>query len=129
MKKTSLFRILCPVVLSVAMISVATASAKPPSNQAATIDSKTVKKWSAPYRNWHYYPDHVIAPKPNIKGFEDVHKTDVPTVFQIPGDKKWYMTFIGFDGKGYQSFIAESDDLIHWTNMRLAMLPLRLLTP
>lgn len=87
----------------------------------APIDAETVKKWSAPYRNWHYYPDHVIAPKPNIKGYENVIKTDVPTVFQVPGDKKWYMTFIGFDGKGYQSFIAESDDLVNWSNMRLAM--------
>ncbi len=89
--------------------------------ESMIIDTNTVKQWSAPYRNWHYYPDHVISGKPNIKGFEMVHKTDVPTVFQLPGDKKWYMTFIGYDGKGYQSFVAESDDLIHWTNMRLAM--------
>gem|GEM_PF-1361933 len=94
----------------------------PPSAEESTIiDGETVKKWSAPYRNWHYYPDHVIPAEPNIKGFEKVHLTDVPTVFQLPGDKKWYMTFIGFDGKGYQSFVAESGDLVHWTNMRLAM--------
>jgi len=89
--------------------------------ESVTIDAETVKNWSAPYRNWHYYPDHVIGAKPNIKGFEKVYKTDVPTVFQLPGDKKWYMTFIGFDGKGYQSFVAESNDLVNWTNMRLAM--------
>jgi len=89
--------------------------------ESAMIATETVKKWSAPYRGWHYYPDHVIPAKPNIKGFEEVNKTDVPTVFQRPGDRKWYMTFIGFDGKGYQSFVAESEDLIHWTNMRLAM--------
>jgi len=88
---------------------------------STAIDTNTIKQWSAPYRNWHYYPDHVIGPKPNIKGFENVKMTDVPTVFQLPGDKKWYMAFIGFDVKGYQSFIAESDDLVHWINMRLAM--------
>lgn len=33
----------------------------------------------------------------------------------------WYMSFIGYDGRGYQSFLAESDDLIRWKNMRLAM--------
>ena len=87
----------------------------------ASVDADTVKKWSAPYRNWHYYPEHVIPAKPEIKGFEKVFKTDVPTVFQLKGDDKWYMTFIGFDGQGYQSFVAESDDLVHWTNMRLAM--------
>lgn len=46
---------------------------------------------------------------------------DVPTVYQLPGDDTWYMSFIGFDGKGYQSFVAESEDLLHWGNMRLAM--------
>jgi predicted GH43/DUF377 family glycosyl hydrolase len=89
--------------------------------QASTISTTTVKQWSAPYRGWHYYPDHVISAKPNIKGFEKVHMVDVPTVYQLPGDERWYMTFIGFDGKGYQSFVAESDDLVRWTNMRLAM--------
>ena len=85
------------------------------------IDADSVKQWSAPYRNWHYYPEHVIPAKPNINGFENIHLTDVPTVFQLPNDKKWRMTFIGFDGEGYQSFAAESDDLVNWSNMRLAM--------
>ena len=41
---------------------------------------------------------------------------------QLPGKPgKWYMSFIGYDGKGYQSFIAESQDLVHWDHMRLAM--------
>ncbi len=107
------------VALSITLLwgAVQTLSAEEP----MTIDDKTVKKWSAPYRGWHHHPDHVIPAKPEIKGFEDVKMTDVPTVFQIPGDPKWYMTFIGFDGKGYQSFIAESEDLVNWTNRRLAM--------
>lgn len=88
---------------------------------SSVIDDEIVKQWSAPYRGWQYYPDHVIAPKPTIKGIEGIRATDVPTVFQLPGDKKWYMTFIGFDGKGYQSFLAQSDDLVNWTNLRLAM--------
>jgi len=86
-----------------------------------TIDSAIVKQWSEPYRNWHYYPEHVIPADPEIKDFEAVYMTDVPTVLQLPGDEKWYMTFIGFDGQGYQSFIAESDDLVHWSNIRIAM--------
>lgn len=89
--------------------------------KSTIIDNQTVKRWSAPFRGWHYHPDHVIAANPKIKGYEDVKATDVPTVFQVPGDEKWYMTFIGFDGKGYQSFIAESEDLVTWTNHRLAM--------
>lgn len=31
------------------------------------------------------------------------------------------MSFIGFDGKGYNSFVARSDDLIHWKQLGLAM--------
>ena len=109
---------------SLAALSIALVCVSVPAQSAeksVTIDDETVKKWSAPFRGWHYHLDHVIPAKPEIKGFEDVKMTDVPTVFQIPGDKKWYMTFIGFDGKGYQSFIAESADLVSWSNMRLAM--------
>ena len=106
------------LIQALSLLAVLAAS---PSDGQTTIDAQTVKKWSAPYRGWHYHPDHVIPAKPEIEGFEDVKMTDVPTVFQIPGDKKWHMTFIGFDGKGYQSFIAESEDLVNWTNRRLAM--------
>ncbi len=38
---------------------------------------------------------------------------DSPTVFQVNG--KWYITYIAFDGNGYDTYIAESDDLLHWT--------------
>ena len=72
--------------------------------------TQSVSEWSEPFRNWHYHPNLVIPPNPDIPGYEDVEMTDVPTVFQIPGDELWYMSFIGFDGKGYQSFIAESKD-------------------
>jgi len=86
-----------------------------------TIDRETVNAWSRPYRGWYYHSNHVIPAQPNIQGFADVHMVDVPTVYQLPGDDTWYMSFIGFDGRGYQSFVAESDDLVQWTNMRLAM--------
>lgn len=85
------------------------------------IDKETLAVWSEPYRKWHYHPEHLIPEKPEIEGHEDVRAIDVPTVFQLPGDDKWYMSFIGFNGKGYQSFVAESDDLLNWSNMRLAM--------
>ena len=85
------------------------------------VDRSTLDLWSARYRNWRYWPDHVISAKPRIEGFEQFHNTDVPTVYQLPGDDRWYMSFIGFDGKGYNSFVAESDDLVHWKNLRQAM--------
>ena len=95
------------------------AEGKPETSQK--IDDKTLEEWSEPYRDWHYHPVHVIPPAPDIEGYEKVYMTDVPTVFQLKGDPIWYMTFIGYDGNGYQSFIAESEDLVHWDNKRLAM--------
>ena len=85
------------------------------------IPADLLREWSAPYRDWYYHPDHVIPSSPDIEGFEDVHATDVPTVFQMSGDPLWYMTFIGFNGTGYQSFVVQSEDLVRWGNARLAM--------
>ena len=55
----------------------------------------------------------VVAPTDNY------HKIDCPTVFR-EGDK-WLMTYVvyngkeGLDGRGYETWLAESDDLLHWT--------------
>ena len=55
----------------------------------------------------------VVAPTDNY------HKIDCPTVFQQDG--KWYMTYVvyngkeGLDGRGYETWLAESDDLLRWT--------------
>lgn len=52
---------------------------------------------------------------------DNKHKIDCPTVFR-EGDK-WYMTYVvyngksGLDGRGYETWIAESDNLlecVHW---------------
>ena len=96
-------------------------SAEGTSDTSRKIDDQKLEEWSEPYRDWHYHPVHVILPEPDIPGYEKVYMTDVPTVFQLKGDPKWYMTFIGYDGNGYQSFLAESEDLLHWDNKRLAM--------
>ena len=57
----------------------------------------------------------VVAPQSNDRKF------DCPTVFR-EGDK-WYMTYVcyngsgGTDGRGYETWIAQSDDLLHWTTL------------
>lgn len=89
--------------------------------RSVLISSELAKQWSKKYRGWHYHDKHVIPPNPFIAGHEGIEMTDVPTVFQLRGDETFYMSFIGFDGVGYQSFVAESSDLIEWTNLRLAM--------
>ena len=40
-------------------------------------------------------------------------KIDCPSVFRHNGN--WYMTYIIFDGQGYETAIARSPDLLHWT--------------
>ncbi len=91
------------------------------SEDSEQIDRATLNAWAAPFRNWHYWPKHVIPANPQIEGFPDLDGTDVPTVYQLPGDSRWYMSFIGFNGRGYQSFVAVSEDMIHWKHLGLAM--------
>jgi predicted GH43/DUF377 family glycosyl hydrolase len=37
---------------------------------------------------------------------------DSPTIFRK--NDQWYMTYIVYDGRGYETYIAESNDLLHW---------------
>jgi len=86
------------------------------------IDSATVARWTEPYLGWYYYSDPVIPSDYKIPGYENFKNFDVPMVYQIAEqDSVWYMSFIGYDGHGYNSFVAESSDLVSWTNPRLAM--------
>lgn len=104
------------VLFLVALIACACGAEK-----ESPIGRATLEQWAAPYRGWHYWPNHVIPAKPQVPGHEDFVNADCPTVYQLPGDARWYMSFIGFNGKGYNSFVAESDDLVHWRKLRLAM--------
>lgn len=40
------------------------------------------------------------------------YKMDCPTIFR--NDNQWVMTYIVFDGRGYETHLATSNDLIHW---------------
>mgnify|MGYP000398041210 CR=1 FL=1 len=88
---------------------------------ALELTYETIAEWTEPFRDWYYYPEHVVDPDPGIDGYPEVRKTDVPTVYRLPGDDTWYMSFVGFDGDGYRSFVAESEDLVHWSDPQLAM--------
>lgn len=44
---------------------------------------------------------------------------DSPTIFRNKG--KWWMTYIVFDGKGYETWIAKSRDLLHWETLGRVM--------
>jgi hypothetical protein len=70
----------------------------------------------APYRTPYKYPELVLAPVVDNSAF-DSHSVDDPIVFRANGAFK--MLYIGFDGTGYQTGLASSPDLIHWTRTAL----------
>lgn len=49
----------------------------------------------------------------------DSKKMDCPTVFRK--GNKWYMTYIVYDGRGYETWLAESNDLLNWKHKGKSM--------
>lgn len=47
------------------------------------------------------------------------YKMDCPSIFRK--DNKWYMTYLIFEGRGYETWLAESDDLLHWNHLGKVM--------
>ena len=50
-----------------------------------------------------------------LVGEDQNKKTDSPSVFCYKGT--WYMTYIVFDGQGYETWIAQSNNLLEWTKV------------
>lgn len=50
---------------------------------------------------------------------DNSYKMDCPSVFKK--DRKWYMTYLIYDGRGYETWLAESDDLLHWKHLGKVM--------
>ena len=79
---------------------------------ASSIDANVMQRIYKEVRTPYKY-GMVVAPADNY------HKIDCPTVFRENG--KWYMTYVvyngkdGTDGRGYETWLAESDDLLTWT--------------
>lgn len=91
-------------------------------SSAADISKEVMNKIYQEVRTPYKY-GMVVAPADNY------HKIDCPTVFRV-GDK-WLMTYVvyngkeGLDGRGYETWLACSDDLLHWqTQGRLLSYPL-----
>ena len=90
-------------------------------SSAADISKEVMNKIYQEVRTPYKY-GMVVAPADNY------HKIDCPTVFRV-GDK-WLMTYVvyngkeGLDGRGYETWLACSDDLLHWqTQGRLLSYP------
>lgn len=79
----------------------------------------------APYRTPYKYSKLLLGPSkpaptnsPTLPGDPfDARSVDDPIVFRAEGT--FHMLYIGFDGTGYQTGLASSPDLLHWTRVAL----------
>jgi predicted GH43/DUF377 family glycosyl hydrolase len=70
----------------------------------------------SPYRTPYKYPKLILDATYN-KGDFDERSVDDPIVFRA--NNEFNMLYIGFDGTGYQTGLATSPDLVHWTRKAL----------
>jgi predicted GH43/DUF377 family glycosyl hydrolase len=68
----------------------------------------------SPYATPYKYGKLVLAASPTKDEF-DCRSVDCPFVFQHGG--LFYMTYVGFDGTGYQTGLASSPDLVQWRKL------------
>ncbi|MHB8812436.1 MAG: glycoside hydrolase family protein [Steroidobacteraceae bacterium] len=72
----------------------------------------------APFQTPYKYGKRVLE-KSGVSGSFDERSVDCPFVFSANG--RFYMTYVGYDGTGYQTGLAQSDDLVHWQRSGLIM--------
>lgn len=72
------------------------------------LSSPDISKYLTPYKL-----KKPVLTGSGIEGTFDSLAVDCPFVFYH--NSKFYMMYIGFDGKGYQTGLAESTDLVNWT--------------
>jgi len=81
------------------------------------VRSLPVHKLSLKWRNWTYHKTYAIPPQPRGgPGLDKALLADVPTVYELPhpASAKYAMSYIIFDGTGYHSCLALSNDLLTW---------------
>jgi hypothetical protein len=71
---------------------------------------------AVPYQTPYKYPK-LLMKGTGREGDFDQLSVDDPIVFHAHG--RFYMLYIGFDGTGYQTGLASSNDLIEWTRVAL----------
>ena len=47
-----------------------------------------------------------------VQQADSTKMVDSPTIFRK--NNIWYMTYIVFDGQGYETWLSQSDNLLHW---------------
>ncbi len=70
----------------------------------------------APYETRYKYPELLLRGTEKNGDFDRL-SVDDPIVFRADG--RFYMLYIGFDGTGYQTGLASSEDLVRWSRVGL----------
>jgi hypothetical protein len=65
----------------------------------------------AAFRTPYKYGKLILSPSEDATDFDS---KGVDCAFVFSANDRFYMTYIGYDGTGYQTGLAESHDLIHW---------------
>jgi predicted GH43/DUF377 family glycosyl hydrolase len=74
-----------------------------PNPVSATLMQKIYEEVKTPYKY-----GLVMVPEDNA------HKLDCPTVFRE--GSYWYMTYLVYSGRGYETWLSRSKDLLNWEN-------------
>lgn len=93
-------RLACILLFAISILSCRTAKPLevPPKKMSEVYDAvKTPYKYGIVFR----HPDSTKL-------------LDSPSIFRWNG--RWCMTYIIYDGRGYETWLSESDDLLHWTS-------------
>lgn len=91
------------------MFCAAIASAQSEKNKVpGEVMEKIYQEIRTPYK----YGLVMTSPEPS-------KKMDCPSVFRK--GKKWYMTYLVYDGRGYETWLATSKDLLHWEHLGAIM--------
>src|SRR3984957_9872327 len=72
----------------------------------------------APFQTPYKYGKLVLE-KSGVPGSFDEKSVDCPFVFTADG--RFHMTYVGYDGNGYQTGLASSEDLVHWQRAGLIL--------
>ena len=70
----------------------------------------------AAYRTPYKFPELVLKATGNKQDFDGL-TVDDPIIFRA--NNRFHMLYIGYDGTGYQTGLASSADLVHWTRTAL----------
>lgn len=94
-------KIYIPVILVFLVLSAACVRKEQKREITDTVMQEIYEEIKTPYK----YGLVMVPPNDSLK-------MDCPSIFRRGG--KWYVTYLMYDGRGYETWLGESDDLLHW---------------